>query len=174
MAALAGIRPGHRVLDPCCGAGTLLIEAALAHPGARCEGFDLSREAVATARANAAAAAAAPPLTVHRADAGRLPLPDGTADRVLCNPPWGTQVHPGGLLATAPDRWWRELRRVLAPDGTAVLLLPDPTALTTALRHDLTPVHLCRVRLFGAQPYVVQLAPLPAARSRAGSALIGP
>ncbi|GAB2864622.1 methyltransferase domain-containing protein [Streptomyces deserti] len=172
MAALADIRPGHHVLDPCCGAGTLLIEAALAHPGARCQGFDLSPEAVAAARANTGTGAV--PLTIRRADAGRLPLPDGSVDRILCNPPWGTQAHPRGLLATAPDRWWSELRRVLTPDGTAVLLLPDPAALTSALRHDLIPVHLRRVRLFGSQPYVVQLARVPLASSRARSASISP
>uniref|UniRef100_A0AAU1I8Y8 Methyltransferase domain-containing protein n=1 Tax=Streptomyces sp. NBC_00180 TaxID=2903632 RepID=A0AAU1I8Y8_9ACTN len=155
MARLADIRPGQVVLDPCCGAGTLLIEAALAHPDARCHGFDLSADAVAAACANAGEL----PVAIRRSDAGRLPLPDHSVDRVLCNPPWGAQVQARGLLATAPSRWWTELRRVLAPDGTAVLLLPDPDDLAAAIHHHFTPVHVERLRLFGAQPFLVRLAP---------------
>ena len=154
MAAMAGIRPGQVVLDPCCGAGTLLIEAALAQPGAHFRGFDLSADAITAARANAATL----PVSVNRSDAGHLPLADGSADRVLCNPPWGSQVRAGGLLATSPSRWWAELRRVLAPEGAAVLLLHDTNALAVAIRHGLTPVHVQRVRVSGAQPFIVRLA----------------
>ncbi|TPQ22357.1 methyltransferase domain-containing protein [Streptomyces sporangiiformans] len=162
MAAMADIRPGHVVLDPCCGAGTLLIEAALAQPEARFHGFDLSPDAVTAARANAVDL----PVGIRRSDAARLPLPDGEVDRVLCNPPWGSQAHARGLVAADPTRWWTELRRVLAPDGTAVLLLPDPDTLAGALRHDLTPLHIQRIRVSGAQPYIVHLASTDRARRR--------
>ncbi|NGO48449.1 methyltransferase domain-containing protein [Streptomyces sp. YC419] len=162
MAVLADIRPGHTVLDPCCGAGTLLIEAALAQPEARYQGFDLSANALTAARANAAEL----PITIRRSDAARLPLPDNSIDRVLCNPPWGTQAHAGGLLATAPSRWWTELRRVLTSEGTAVLLLPHREDLTTAIRHGFTPAHMQRLRLSGAQPFLVHLTLTDAGRSR--------
>ncbi|NDU74605.1 methyltransferase domain-containing protein [Actinomadura sp. DSM 109109] len=166
MAVLAGIRPGHTVLDPCCGAGTLLIEAAHARPGARLYGFDLSPDAVAAARANADAV----PVRVDRGDAGRLPLADASVDRVLCNPPWGAQVQPRGSLADSPFRWWTELRRVLAPDGTAVLLLPTSETLTDAIRHGLVPVHVQAVRLSGARSFIVGLRPAsPPRRGRTAS-----
>ncbi|MBA9001926.1 methyltransferase domain-containing protein [Thermomonospora cellulosilytica] len=150
MARMAGIRPGHTVLDPCCGAGTLLIEAAYHQPQARLRGLDLSPDAVAAARANAAGL----PITITHGDAARLPLPDGGVDRVLCNPPWGAQVRPNGLLAASPARWWRELRRVLAPDGAAVLLLPDPADIATGIRHGFVPTEVHRVRVAGAQPFL--------------------
>ncbi|NGO14172.1 methyltransferase domain-containing protein [Streptomyces sp. HC44] len=161
MAAMADISPGQVVVDPCCGAGTLLIEAALAQPGAHFHGFDLSPDAITAARANAVALpdTVGLPIAIDRSDAGRLPLPDAGVDRVLCNPPWGTQAPARGLIANTPSRWWTELRRVLAPDGRAVLLLPDPEALGTALRHRLTPLHIQRVRVSGAQPFIVHLAP---------------
>jgi tRNA (guanine6-N2)-methyltransferase len=163
MAVQAGIRPGHTVLDPCCGAGTLLIETALARPGARVYGFDLSPDAVAAARANAAAV----PVRVDHGDAGRLPLPDASVDRVLCNPPWGAQVQPRGLLADSPSRWWTELRRVLAPDGMAVLLLPTSETLTDAIRHGLAPVHVQSVRISGAQSFIIGLRPAaPSTKAR--------
>ncbi|MCF6522484.1 methyltransferase domain-containing protein [Streptomyces sp. JJ36] len=154
MARLAGVSAGHRVLDPCCGAGTLLVEAALTEPQARYEGCDLAPEALRAARANAAGCRA---VRFRRADAGELPLPRHSADRVLCNPPWGGQVDPRGLLARGPARWWAELRRVLVPGGTAVVLLPDADGLTGALGHGLSPSHLQQLRVSGAQPYLVRL-----------------
>jgi tRNA (guanine6-N2)-methyltransferase len=91
MARMADIRPGHSVLDPCCGAGTLLIEADHLQPEARYQEFDLDPDALQAARPNAAGS---PAVTVDSADAGDLPLGDGSIDRVVCNPPWGTQVAP--------------------------------------------------------------------------------
>ncbi|GAA3927083.1 methyltransferase domain-containing protein [Actinomadura viridis] len=154
MAQLAGIQPGHTVLDPCCGAGTLLIEAAHLHPDARFQGFDNDPAALQAARTNAEGV---PRLGLRRGDAGALPLRDASADRVLCNPPWGAQVTPSGTLARHPARWWAELSRVLTPDGTAVVLIPDPGALTAAIANGLTPVHLQQVRLSGAHSHIVQL-----------------
>ncbi|GIH96979.1 methyltransferase domain-containing protein [Planobispora siamensis] len=154
MARMAGIRPGHRVLDPCCGAGTLLIEAGGQQPEARLYGFDLAWEALRAAGENAAGT----PVTVGRADAGRLPVPDGAVDRVLSNPPWGGQVTAGGLLAAAPSRWWAELRRVLAPGGQAVVLLPDVGGLAAGIAQGLVPTHLQRIRVSGAVSFLVRLA----------------
>ncbi|MER5622073.1 methyltransferase domain-containing protein [Streptosporangium sp. NPDC002544] len=154
MALMADIRSDHRVLDPCCGAGTLLIEAGHLRPDARFCGFDLDPDALRAARTNAADSRA---ITVRPADAGDLPLADGSIDRVVCNPPWGTQVAAHGLLDGAPSRWWTELRRVLAPDGMAVVLIPDTDDLGTAIRHRLVPVHVQQVRLSGARSYIVRL-----------------
>lgn len=156
MAAMAELRPGAVVVDPCCGAGTLLAEAAVLEPAARCLGFDLSGRALDAARANTRGL----PVTVERGDAGRLPLADGSVDRVLCNPPWGGQVPARGALAGAPERWWRELRRLLAPDGTAVVLLPGAGQLTAALDAGLSPAHVQRVRVSGAEAFVVRLRPV--------------
>ncbi|WP_344946076.1 TRM11 family SAM-dependent methyltransferase [Actinomadura miaoliensis] len=158
MARLADIRPGHAVLDPCCGAGTLLLEGRRLHPQARFQGFDLNPDAIGAARANAAGLS---DVAIEAADAGDMPVGDASIDRVLCNPPWGTQVAPGGLLGRRPSRWWSELRRVLTPDGSAVLLLPDTGDLTTAIQHRLIPVHVQQLRLSGLQSYIVRLTPRP-------------
>ncbi|WP_312007941.1 methyltransferase domain-containing protein [Streptomyces sp. B1866] len=185
MTLLADVRPGHRVLDPCCGAGTLLIEAAHVCPDARFDGFDLDADALRAARTNAAdafssAVPAPASVSVRRGDAGELPLADGSVDRLLCNPPWGGQVSPRGLLAERPARWWAELRRVLAPDGAAVVLLPDAADLATAIARGFTPVHVQQIRLSGAQPCVVRLTATPragrsqAGRPRSGSGRPGP
>ncbi|MFI5698180.1 methyltransferase domain-containing protein [Kribbella sp. NPDC051586] len=124
MARLAGIAPGHRVLDPFCGAGTLLLEARAIEPRATYVGCDRDPGAIAAAKANAAKANAAKAnvgeagigagaVLWRRRDAGRL---DVTADRIITNPPWDHRLPIGDL--TPYIRQWRE-----ALDGVLVAIL---------------------------------------------------
>src|SRR5689334_9355211 len=56
LLALADLKPALRILDPCCGAGTILIEAKAY--GAKAWGGDINREAVMASRFNATQASA--------------------------------------------------------------------------------------------------------------------
>ncbi|MEV4107979.1 hypothetical protein [Nonomuraea sp. NPDC049695] len=276
MAALARLEDAGTVLDPCCGAGTTLIEAHALAPGARLLGFDHDPAALHAATSNARTAALqaatsnartaaphpqatgiAPPLSdavrlphdaplepppagctpcgaaclpgecaahppgnverrsrfhnahsnahgdPHRAegpalsapadteggspfpradaggaalsawagaegdsrigaegrvsfawavaDAGRIPMAGGGADRVLVNPPWGRQVPPRGLLARDLGPLWREVRRVLADDGVAVALVHDEIPPGFAVEEAV------RVSLSGQHPVIAVL-----------------
>ncbi|MBT2226666.1 methyltransferase domain-containing protein [Nonomuraea sp. NEAU-A123] len=134
MAGLARLDRAATVLDPCCGAGTTLIEARALAPRTRLLGLDHDPHAVHIAAANAARDAAlglaargvARAIAWSVADAGRIPLPGGSVDRVLVNPPWDRQVAPTGRLRRDPARLWREIHRVLAVGGIVVALLPEP------------------------------------------------
>ena len=119
---LAGLEAGDLVLDPCCGAGTLPLEASLQQPAARLIGSDLELDAVRIARANAAGA---PELWWLVADAALLPLPDGCVETALTNPPWRRQVDLLGLLTDGLDPLWRELARVGCASGRIVVLLQE-------------------------------------------------
>src|SRR5690242_6275879 len=158
---LAKIGPDDVVLDPLCGAGTLLVTAGETARPRRLLGADLDPAAVRTARANLAARdlAGAAGLVV-RADAARLPLAAGTVDRVVANLPFGKRVgsHRGNL-ALYPGLL-RELTRVLTRQGRAALLTEDKAVFRQAVQR--TPnLHVVRelvVETGGAHPSVFVLA----------------
>ncbi len=116
MIRLAGESPG-RLLDPCCGSGTLLEEALSA--GWQAAGSDLDPDAVAIARENV------PRAVVEPADVLNLPHDDATFDAVVSNLPFGRQFP-----VQDPARWLRqalpEIARVTRPGGRVVVLVPPP------------------------------------------------
>ncbi|MEW1842270.1 RNA methyltransferase [Nonomuraea angiospora] len=157
MAALARLGGAGTVLDPCCGAGTTLIEARALAPGARLLGFDHDPAALRAATANAraggdsGASGGAAAFGWGVADGGRIPVAGGSVDRVLVNPPWGRQVPPRGLLARDLGPLWREVRRVLTGDGLAVALVHDGIPRGFALEEAV------RVSLSGRHPVIAVL-----------------
>ncbi|HEX9775887.1 MAG TPA: class I SAM-dependent methyltransferase [Actinomycetota bacterium] len=106
-----------RALDLACGTGYAAIGLAIAEIADEVHGCDLSREMLRRTRDNAAAAG-----TVVRAlasDAELLPYRDGCFDLVIAR---GALHHVPDPLAAL-----REMRRVLAPGGVAVVIA-EPTA----------------------------------------------
>jgi 23S rRNA G2445 N2-methylase RlmL len=152
MARLAGIESGMTVLDPCCGAGTILIEARELAPAATYAGSDLDRNALASAARNARHLNG---IAFAEADAARLRLPSGSIDRIVTNPAWGRQV-------AAPQQFPALLawRRVIAPDGRLVCLVPPEL-----LRHfDTSRWRLTDTRqlsLSGQHPVIAMARPNP-------------
>lgn len=119
---LADITPGMRILDPCCGAGTILIEARAT--GATALGGDINQEAAAAARFNAAQAGVTVPI--QRWDARALPVSDRSVERVISNLPWGRAVSSNGSLDALYREIGEEIDRVLSPNGQAMLLTNRP------------------------------------------------
>ncbi len=119
MARLAQIRTGHRVLDPFCGAGTLLREAYNLMPEATYLGIDQAPDAIAAARANAPAHTS---TSVHfrQGDARQLSV---CVDRIVTNPPWDVRLGIGDI-APYLSQW----RRILRPDGRVVAILNQEQA----------------------------------------------
>jgi len=122
MLRLAAPQAGARLLDPCCGAGTILIEAAA--EGLHARGGDIAPEALKAARANVDAAGVV--VDVQRWDARRLPLADASVECVVSNPPWGRAVAADMDLDAFYRRLCDEIHRVLRPGGHAVLLTGVP------------------------------------------------
>lgn len=149
MLRLAGMPQGARMLDPCCGAGTLVIEAA--QSGFQAWGGDSDAAALTAARENARLADA--PCTLELWDARSLPLPDSSIDLVASNLPWGGQIS----MQDSPARFYAaicaEIERVLTPGGVAVLLVEQPELPTfTRLRC----IRQLPISLFGRTPTIMQ------------------
>lgn len=127
MVRLAGARPGHVVLDPMCGAGTILAEQ-MQLPGRSDEGRvkvwggDLDRIALQSAGSNLRGLGQA---QLARWDARRLPLPDQSVDRIISNPPFGKQLSTPEAIGPLYHQMIVEYDRILRPDGRAVLLVAD-------------------------------------------------
>ncbi|MDA1361889.1 methyltransferase domain-containing protein [Glycomyces luteolus] len=117
MARLAGIDAGMTVLDPCCGAGTILIEAKEFTPRADFIGSDLNSDALAAAAHNAQHLA---DIAFAKSDAAELPMPTGSIDRIVTNPAWGRQVAMVQRFPALLAAW----RRIIAADGRLVCLVP--------------------------------------------------
>jgi tRNA (guanine6-N2)-methyltransferase len=131
---LAEIKPKQVVLDPMCGAGTILAEVLewSRHTSVRTGalwGGDIEKAALRAAGPNLRGLGR---VVLARWDARSLPLPDHSIDRVLCNPPFGKQLSRpediGPLYRAALKEW----NRVLRPRGRAVVLVSDLAALKQA------------------------------------------
>lgn len=114
-ARLARIKPGHTVLDPFCGAGTMLLEAHDIQPAATHVGIDRDALAIDAAKANCSGRGG---LTWTVGDAGKLAMTAGGVDRILTNPPWGVRIKLTDLRSYTAQ-WHRALR----PGGLVVAVV---------------------------------------------------
>jgi 23S rRNA G2445 N2-methylase RlmL len=142
---LAGAAPSSYLLDPFCGAGTILSEARTL--GYRAIGGDLSLDALAAASANS------PDTPLVHWDAGLLPLRENSCDAVVSNLPWGRQVTSDIPIVRLYSRTLMELWRILKPHHLMVLLthqlLPDMDGFEVIQRFEIS--------LFGQTPVVAVL-----------------
>jgi tRNA (guanine6-N2)-methyltransferase len=147
MLHLAKVSPAMKLLDPCCGAGTILIEGA--QIGAVCVGGDIDLEAVVASQTNVSTAGAT--IDIRQWDAQALPLPDQSVDRVVTNLPWGRQINVDAELGGFYRGVCAEIERVLKPGGRVAILTSTPHL----LRFDqLKPDTTIEISLFGQTPTI--------------------
>jgi ubiquinone/menaquinone biosynthesis C-methylase UbiE len=118
LIARAELGPGQVMVDYGCGPGGLALELARrAGPSGRVHGVDLNADFVRMARQALADAGFAASATVHHATDDRIPLPDATADRLVCK---NVMEYVPDVTATLT-----EFRRVLKPGGIAHIIDSD-------------------------------------------------
>ena len=113
---VARLRPGEAVLDVACGTGVAArLAAGEVGPTGTVAGVDMNPGMLDVARSASPEGMA---IEWYQGQAENLPLPDGSYDAVLCS--CGLQFFADRVAAL------QEIRRVLAPDGRAVLGTPGP------------------------------------------------
>jgi 23S rRNA G2445 N2-methylase RlmL len=162
LVRLADLKPNQTVLDPMCGAGTLLAEAYLATKGRKTSdggdwamrfvGGDIEPSHVRAAQANLRQFG----ITDVRAwDARKLPIEDASIDRMLCNPPFGKQLSTPEEIVPLYRESVREMNRALRPGGKAVLIVADARALRSAVeRVGWKEQRHVQVRMLGQRAFV--------------------
>jgi demethylmenaquinone methyltransferase / 2-methoxy-6-polyprenyl-1,4-benzoquinol methylase len=121
LARFRGGRPVERILDLGCGTGELTRLAARRYPGARVLGVDFTREMLRVAARRTGGAARAGRIDYGRGTAMHLPVADATFDVV-------TNAFLARNLVDL-DAAMREMRRVLRPGGTLLILeITEPVA----------------------------------------------
>lgn len=129
LVRLARPRSGRLLVDPMCGTGTVLAEAAEA--GIPVLGGDIELEAVRAARRNLQSLREYG--RVAHWDTARLPLPDGIAGGLACNLPWGRGSN-GGDLMDLYRRVLVEASRVVERGGCIALLTSQRELIERLLR----------------------------------------
>jgi 23S rRNA G2445 N2-methylase RlmL len=135
MVRLAGAGPAMVIVDPMCGAGTILAEQLDLASARRLEGLkvlggDIDGNALRAAATNLKRFGSD---RLCRWDATRLPLGNDSVDRIICNPPFGRQLGTLDQIGPLYRLAIREFDRVLRPGGRAVLLVGEPEPLREAI-----------------------------------------
>jgi tRNA (guanine6-N2)-methyltransferase len=147
---LAGVDERDVVLDPFCGAGTILIERANLGRYAELIGSDRDAEALAAARLNVGPRYK--PIRLEGWDAAALPLGDASVTKIITNLPWGIRYGSHGENRKLYPAWIAEFNRVLAPGGRMVLLSAEWTLMRElAARRRIKIEQALQVAILGAR-----------------------
>lgn len=136
MGSLANIQPGSRVVDPMCGVGTILVEAAQEYLDACFLGVDIDEKQLVKARENVEYGGFTHRIDLLQASSMELPLVGSSVDAVLCDMPFGKKFGTKADTAASLPGILTEMERVLRVGGTMVLLLSPQ--LSVILRRILT------------------------------------
>lgn len=153
LAWLCRPRADDCVIDPMCGAGTILIERAHLGRYAMLAGFDRDPEAIAVSRENIGPRYR--PIGIARADAVRLPLRGGAASSIATNLPWGIKHGSHEENRRLYPRAIEEFARVVRPGGRIVMLTSEWRLMREATSRGILRVEAVRrVTILGASAVV--------------------
>ncbi len=160
MTLLSDPRAEDIVIDPLCGAGTVIIERCLWGSYAAAYAGDRDATILQTAKWNAAQAKAK--IEWRAEDACHLHFADETAHKIITNLPFGKKV--GSLEENARDypEFEREFRRILAPGGLLVTLTSDFNHWRTLLTVQNWVIKKTVVVVALGQPATISVAQKPA------------
>lgn len=150
------------ILDPFCGSGTIVIEAATVRADLRCLAGDRDPEAVSGAQANAEAADVAEQIELCEGDARDLAerYAPQSVDAVITNPPYGIRL---GRRTNYTDLYRKFLEgavTVVRPGGRIVVLVGKRRAAFNRVIREIEEIRIVTVRVIeigGVYPAVFVL-----------------
>jgi len=129
---LAQVPMAGTVLDPFCGTGGVLLEAAAI--GLRPIGLDRDRRMIVGCRSSLRDARAEDRLGM--ADAGQLPLRTGSVHGIATDPPYGRAASTRGEpIKSLYSRSFRAVRDLLPSGAHAAIVLPNEAMIDMASDH---------------------------------------
>ncbi|XP_055028019.2 THUMP domain-containing protein 2 isoform X1 [Misgurnus anguillicaudatus] len=111
------------ILDPMCGVGAVLLEAAQEYSNALFLGMDTDMSQLQKAAENVNTAGMEEKVQLLQSSAMEIPLTSGVVDAVLCDVPFGRKFSCSIDMPTALPHLLKEMERVLCVGGHLVLLL---------------------------------------------------
>jgi predicted RNA methylase len=160
MMRLTEPQPSDRVLNMCCGSGTLLIERLALGRARLIAGCDIDPAALECARANLTAAGYASRVFLESWDAGELPVGDGGFDMLCADLPYGQLVGSHSDNETLYPRIFAEATRVAASGARMALITHEIRLIERVAAAFQTQWHLqqrIRVRSGGYTPGIYVL-----------------
>ena len=157
MVQMADVVNRLAILDPMCGAGTILGEALRYARDADLRlrlivGGDIEMSAVRSSASNLRRLGN---TALSRWDARALPLANQSFDRIVCNPPFGKQLGDPEEIGPLYRRLVRQFDRVLRSGGVVVLLASDLALLKeAAARARWEKSRQVRVRVLGQPAFI--------------------
>lgn len=131
---LACPTPPRAILDPCCGSGTLLLEAGSLWPGVGLHGADIDPERARCTRENLAASDLTGEIRVGDARSSGQRWATDSVDAVVSNPPFGVRLGRGLRFRYFYAELLDAVGPLLTDGGRVVLLATRRGALRGAAR----------------------------------------
>jgi len=159
LAFLSKPAPEDVVLDPFCGAGTVLIERAHLGRYRLLIGCDRDPNALSAAQENVGPRYK--PLELHRWEMPALPLPDRSVGKIITNLPWGIRHGSHEENRRLYPRILEEFHRLVAPGGKIVILTGETRLMSDIISRGLfRPEKILQVSILGTGAAVyVSIAP---------------
>jgi tRNA (guanine6-N2)-methyltransferase len=157
LAQLTEPTPEDRVLNLCCGSGTLMVERLAIERADTIIGCDIDARALDCAAANLRAAGFEHEARLETWDATSLPLPDSWASVIVADLPFGQIVGSHRENEQLYPRLFAEATRVAAPQARMALLTHEVRLLervASDYRADWELDAVVRVRSSGMMPRI--------------------
>ena len=134
--AMAQIRSGDaqdRVLNFCCGSGTILVEHAFSRSSDQLIAIDNSANMLSAAKRNLCASDTKHRVILLHADAGHTPLPSCAIDRIYADLPFGGHIGSHADNLRLYPALLQEAYRISKPDAVLILLTHEVNLLRNCI-----------------------------------------